>query len=81
MHCCSLLKISSVNTSHETADLLKEKCGVNIEFTAELFDRTVYGGTALSDEEMEAALNEYIAVYSAIQDSKKKKNKRTGELN
>ncbi|MGN0576238.1 MAG: transglutaminase family protein [Ruminococcus sp.] len=78
---CSLLKISSVNTSHETAELVKEKCGVNIESTAELFDRTVYGGTALSETEMEAALNDYIAVYRAIQESEKRKIKRTGELN
>lgn len=73
---CSLLKISPVNTSHETAALVKEKCGVNIECTADLFDSTVYGGKAISETEKEAALNEYTAVYRAIQETKKRKKKR-----
>lgn len=70
---CKVYGIENVNTSKEAAALVHEMSGADIADTAELFDRTVYGGAALSEQEKEIAMNEYIRAYDMFRESRKRR--------
>ena len=70
---CRLYDIEDVNTSAEAAGLVRERSGADICETALLFDRAAYGGEALSESEKYTALGEYIAAYTALRQSKKRR--------
>ncbi|MBP5578938.1 MAG: transglutaminase domain-containing protein, partial [Ruminococcus sp.] len=70
---CKVYGIENVNTSKEAAALVHEMSGADIKDTAELFDRAVYGDAALSEQEKEKAMNEYIRAYDEFRESKKRR--------
>ena len=70
---CRLYDIEDVNTSAEAAALVRERTGTIISETSVLFDRAAYGGEALSESEKYRALSEYIAAYTALRESKKRR--------
>ena len=70
---CKVYGIENVNTSKEAAALVHEMSGADIGDTAEYFDRAVYGDAALSEQEKEKAMNEYIRAYDLFRESKKRR--------
>lgn len=73
---CKVYDIDSANTSQEVGKTVYERTGSDLSYTAELFDRSVYGGETLDPLEKEKALNEYIRAYEAFRETRKK-NRRT----
>lgn len=61
-------------TTNETAQLAAEVSGADITIISELYDRTVYGGTGLSEDDKKAVLDEYVKAYSALLEAKKKRS-------
>ncbi len=74
---CALYKISSASTSHQACELVMNVSGADIASTAELFDKAVYGESELSEAEKQTAVNEYINCYTALNESRKRKNRKT----
>ncbi|MCR4794309.1 MAG: transglutaminase-like domain-containing protein [Ruminococcus sp.] len=70
---CKVYDIENVNTSHEVCGLVHEASGADIEETARLFDRTVYGEKPIGEYEKQRALEEYIRAYEAFRESRKRK--------
>ena len=73
---CKLYDIKNVNTSRQAERFVKNASGADISGIAEAFDKSVYGGSALSDNEKMQAINEYIAAYEALRETKKMSRKR-----
>ncbi len=73
---CKLYDIKNVNTSRQAERFVKSASGADISGIAEAFDKSVYGGSALSDNEKMQAINEYIAAYEALRETKKMSRKR-----
>ena len=69
---CKVYDIDEANTSREVSDFVHESTGADISFTAELFDRSEYGGENVNIHEKEKALSEYITAYDAFRESRKK---------
>ena len=70
---CKVYDIDESNTVKEVTAFVQESTGADISFTAELFDRSVYGGASLNANEKEKALNEYITAYEAFRESRKRR--------
>ncbi len=70
---CKVYGIENVNTSKEVAALVHGMSGADINDTAELFDKAVYGDIVLSDQEKEKAMDDYIKAYDLFRESKKRR--------
>jgi len=70
---CKVYDIDEANTSHEVSSFVQESSGADISYTADLFDRSVYGGEKINANEKEKALNEYIRAYEAFRESRKRR--------
>ncbi|WP_295076381.1 transglutaminase-like domain-containing protein [Ruminococcus sp.] len=70
---CKVYDIDEANTSHEVSSFVHESSGADISYTADLFDRSVYGGEKINTNEKEKALNEYIRAYEAFRESRKRR--------
>lgn len=71
----NLCKLSSNLTVHEAVNAILIKYNVDIIFTAELFDKIVYGEQTATIEEKNKAVEEYMIVYRAQKEEKKTKLK------
>ena len=70
---CKVYDIDDANTSKEVIAYVHESTGVDISYTAELFDRSEYGGEKLNIQEKEKALSEYITAYDAFREFRKRR--------
>ena len=70
---CKVYDIEDVNTSREVCGLVHEATGVDIEETAMLFDKSVYGEKPINENEKQRALEDYIRAYEAFRESRKRK--------
>lgn len=77
---CRIFGIDGGCTSQETAEIIYNEWNADIYSTAEMFDRAVYGGAVLNDIEREKAMSEYIAVYKAFKEKKRKRNRKIKNL-
>lgn len=77
---CRIYSISGTCTSHEVADRVHEMSGADISTAADLFDAAVYGGTELSEEEKNRALEDYISAYRAYRETRKKRRMTTNNI-
>lgn len=73
---CALYKISSSSTSHQACEVVMNVSGADISSTAELFDKAVYGECELTEEEKQTAISQYINCYTALNESRKRKNRK-----
>lgn len=63
-------------TSKETADFVAAEWNADIYYTAELFDRAVYGEAVLNDTDKEKAMASYTEAYEAYKEKKRYRNKK-----
>ena len=70
---CKVYDIDEATTSQEVRAFVQESSGADISYTADLFDRSVYGGENVNINEKEKALNEYIRAYEAFRESRKRR--------
>ena len=70
---CKVYDIDEANTSREVSDFVHESTGADISYTAQLFDRSEYGGENVNIQEKEKALSEYITAYNAFREAKKRR--------
>ena len=70
---CKVYDIDEAYTSREVSTFVHESTGVDISYTAELFDRSEYGGENVNAQEKERALSEYISAYDAFRESRKRR--------
>ena len=70
---CKIYDIEDVNTSKEVCGIVHDATGADIEETALLFDRSVYGEKQIDEYEKQRALAEYIKAYEAFRESRKRK--------
>lgn len=68
---CRLYGAGSESTSHEAAALAAAFSGADVSVTASLFDKAVYGGAEMNDNDAEMAVKEYVKAYEALRDKKK----------
>lgn len=73
---CELYKLSPSMTSREAAAEVAEKSGCDINFAAELFDESAYGGYSVTEEEKQKALADYLKAYKANIEHKRRKYRK-----
>ena len=60
-------------TADEFSGIFNEKYGIDISYTAEIFDITAYSGSEPLNVRKQDIINTYISAYEKIKESKKKK--------
>jgi len=63
-------------TAQELADIMFTEFGADIFYTAELFDKAVYGQAVLSEKDKENAMDSYIVTYRILKEKKRIRNKK-----
>ena len=76
---CRLYGINRTKTSHEAAEIVMRRSGADISVSAELFDRLVYGGGNMTEEDRQKIMEEYNAAYLALKETKKKKRRKSAK--
>ncbi len=74
---CRIYKLEQTFTSHEAADIIYVETSSNVHFSADLFDKAVYGKFSVTEAEKKRALSEYLALYETLKSIKKTKHKKS----
>ena len=77
---CRLYDIESANTSSEVGVIVHDTSGADIGDIVEMFDKSAYGDIELSENEKQAAIEEYIKAYEALREAKKNKHTRIDKV-
>jgi transglutaminase-like putative cysteine protease len=72
---CRLYGIPPTNTADEARELMRAASGADVSATAGLFNRSVYGEIPMTETDRARAMEDYLAAYAALKESKKKKRK------
>lgn len=71
-----LYGITGVNTTHEAAGYIYGYSGADIKKSADLFDKTAYGGEELDEKEKQIAIDEYIKAYEAYYEERRNRRRK-----
>ena len=72
---CKLYGIPPTNTADEACEIIHAASGADISATARLFNKSVYGEIPMTEADKAKAMEDYLAAYEALRESKKKKRK------
>ena len=71
-----LFRLGNAITSKETAEQISILTGLNISNSADIFDKAAYDKAEINEAEFEIVRNDYIAVYEAKKDMKKRSRRK-----
>ncbi|MDE5764111.1 MAG: hypothetical protein K2N49_00705 [Ruminococcus sp.] len=63
-------------TVREMSEAVRQRSGADISGTARLFEKSVYGGIGLDENDKSEAVEEYVSAYNALHEAKKTERRK-----
>lgn len=73
---CRVYGLPYTLTVRETAEAVYRRSGADVSGTAGLFEKSVYGGIGLDENDRTQAVGEYVSAYGALHEAKKTERKK-----
>ncbi|HRU97566.1 MAG TPA: transglutaminase-like domain-containing protein [Ruminococcus sp.] len=68
--------LNGKKTTHEASEYVQSYSGADMNTAADLFDKAVYGGAELDENEKQTAIDVYVKVYEAYKEARKNRRKK-----